>query len=248
MSALRSLAYSLIFYIGGGILAFANEGPNNLFYQGNTAYSHGCYQEAIQAYEAILPYGESPELYFNLQEAYLQEGLISQAILVYERLNLLAPYSKLRAPAFEKIRPYYQNPQWTLAQRLARLFPSPNGWSWALSVSFWGLVASAVGVWLNRPRKRIYDYLLIVSLGGLICSGVAYWGWQAYQKVGIILNLTPLKLAPTPQSPYLETLPLGTWVQFEKKAEGYSLVVAPEGQKGWVSEQELEWLIARNAD
>lgn len=243
MPDFRSLTCSLVFYIGTTVLLFANQEPLSLFYQGNVAYTHGHYNEAIQAYEAILAYGQSPELYFNLQEAYLQAGRFSQALLTYERLALLAPYSKLRAPAFEKIKASYQNPPWTLAQRLARILPSPNGWSWVLGVSFWGLLASIRGLWLNKERSRkpygISYCLLLLSLGGLTGAGVACWGWQTYQKTGIVLHPTPLKLAPTPQSPYLDILHLGTYVQFEKQSEGHYLVRLPQGQKGWVTSQDV---------
>lgn len=243
MSDLKSVAYGLIFFVGGCLLAAANEGPQSLFYQGNEAYGQGRYSEAIQAYEAILAYGESPELYFNLQEAYLQEGLIGKALIAYERLELLAPYSKLRTPAFEKIQPYYQKPQWSLAQRLARVLPSPNGCPVALGISFWGL--ASVGLWLHRFRKTMSYILLILSLGGLIGSGLACWGWQTYQKVGMTLSSTPLKLAPTPQSPHIETLALGAWVRLEKRTEDYCLVVLPHGKKGWLAAEELGWLIGK---
>jgi hypothetical protein len=248
MSDLKSLVYGLILYIGGAGILCANRGPQDLFDQGNTGYSQGCYKEAIQAYKAILEYGESPELYFNLEEAYLQEGLISQALLAYERLALLAPYSKLKPAAFEKIGAYYQDPKWSLAQRLARALPYPNGWSWLVGVSFWGLVTSCLGLWLNRLRSRMLYWFLTLSLGGLVLASIGCLGWQSYRKVGIVLHPAPLKLAPTPQSPYLETLALGTWVHLEKQTEGYAWVVLPHGQKGWLNAEDLEWLIAPRAD
>jgi tetratricopeptide (TPR) repeat protein len=52
------------------------------FAKANELYTQGKYEEAAKAYEEILKTGvESPELYYNLGNAYYKSGLLPQAIL-----------------------------------------------------------------------------------------------------------------------------------------------------------------------
>lgn len=63
-----------------------------LFQQGNEAYSHGDYTQAIAQYEELTAtFGLSPAVLFNLANSYAQDGKIGRAILNYERALRLAP-------------------------------------------------------------------------------------------------------------------------------------------------------------
>jgi len=65
------------------------------FTEGNTQYSNGEFQSAIDTYKGILSTGvESGELYFNLGNAYYKNGELANAILNYERALLLKPHDK----------------------------------------------------------------------------------------------------------------------------------------------------------
>jgi len=58
------------------------------------AYKKGSYQQAIQLYEQALKKEQSPELYYNLGNAYYRTNNLSQAIIAYERASKLAPADK----------------------------------------------------------------------------------------------------------------------------------------------------------
>lgn len=59
---------------------------------GDSAYAKGDYQAAIEAYKAILADNSvSPEIYYNLGNAYYKASEIGKAILNYERALLLDP-------------------------------------------------------------------------------------------------------------------------------------------------------------
>ena len=63
-----------------------------LFQQGNEAYSRGDYAQAITQYEELTAtFGLSPAVLFNLANSYAQDGKIGRAILNYERALRLAP-------------------------------------------------------------------------------------------------------------------------------------------------------------
>jgi len=66
---------------------------NDRFAEGNTQYSNGDFESAIETYKGILATGvESAPLYFNLANAYYKNGELANAILNYERSLLLKPH------------------------------------------------------------------------------------------------------------------------------------------------------------
>ncbi|HNX55205.1 MAG TPA: tetratricopeptide repeat protein, partial [Prolixibacteraceae bacterium] len=63
-----------------------------LLQKANDAYTKQQYKQAIEDYNQILKTNlESPEVYFNLGNAYYKTGQYTLAILNYERAKLLAP-------------------------------------------------------------------------------------------------------------------------------------------------------------
>lgn len=78
------------------LLVFASfvmaQSADQLFKQGNDAYAKGKYQEAVNLYDNILSQNlSSPELYYNLGNAYYRLDELGQAVLSYERALKLRP-------------------------------------------------------------------------------------------------------------------------------------------------------------
>lgn len=65
-----------------------------LFAEANTQYAEGNYAEAALQYEQILVEQPSPEVYYNLGNAYFKQGELAQSILAYERALRLQPSFK----------------------------------------------------------------------------------------------------------------------------------------------------------
>lgn len=62
------------------------------FEAGNRHYTDGEYTRAISEYEKVVEAGyQSPELFYNLGNAYFREGQLGQAILNYLRAKKLSP-------------------------------------------------------------------------------------------------------------------------------------------------------------
>lgn len=57
----------------------------------NLAYQSGNYQTAITLYEQALKVGDSPELYYNLGNAYYRSNNITKALINYEKAYMLNP-------------------------------------------------------------------------------------------------------------------------------------------------------------
>ena len=67
----------------------------SIFEEGNTLYSEGKYNEAIEKYEAILNQGlHSAEVYFNLGNAHYKLNRIAPSIYYYEKALQLSPNDK----------------------------------------------------------------------------------------------------------------------------------------------------------
>lgn len=82
----------------GLILVFSLHGrgiastPTALLDSGNAAYSKGNFQKASEYYEGIISLDyESPEVYFNLGNAYYKLDKIGMSVLNYERAKKLSP-------------------------------------------------------------------------------------------------------------------------------------------------------------
>ncbi len=69
-----------------------NDDAKALFYNANSAYQKGEYNEAIKGYESILNQGlESGNIYYNVGNSYFKKGNLGKAILNYERARRLMP-------------------------------------------------------------------------------------------------------------------------------------------------------------
>ena len=64
------------------------------FQEANQLYADGNYTDAVAAYEYLLQEAQTPELYYNLGNAYFRQNELAKAILNYERALRLRPYYK----------------------------------------------------------------------------------------------------------------------------------------------------------
>jgi tetratricopeptide (TPR) repeat protein len=73
-------------------LSLVAQDNSTLIKKGNKDYTDGLYHNAIEDYLKVLGNGyESPELYFNLGNAYFKANDLASAILYYEKAKKLKP-------------------------------------------------------------------------------------------------------------------------------------------------------------
>ena len=145
----RALGLALVAVLLGAGAARADR-LEEAWKRGNDAYLHGDYDAAIAAYEELdRQEVVSPDLYFNLGDAYFKKGALGPAIWAFERAAALDPddddvrYNleqtrKLVArQAHDKIEGEDRDPLWIRAVTSL----SPSAETWLFLVLYLGLFA-----------------------------------------------------------------------------------------------------------
>jgi tetratricopeptide (TPR) repeat protein len=226
-----------------------------IFEQGNQFYQVEDYSAAVEAYEAVHASGfESPDLQYNLGNAYFKTGELGRSILSWERALRLAPGHEDAAANLE------------LAVRLSAddIEPLPRFW-----------LLSAVSWWVNLiPRSALLAVVALAWLA-LTCGALARtlvsaerfkrlggWGIAAGAVVlvllgtnlavrefevgqperGVILAEAVLvRSAPTDDDDLtVFEVHEGTRVLIDQRTEQWAEIVLDDGKVGWVPVEVME--------
>lgn len=162
--------------------------------RGNDAYLHGDYDAAVAAYEELDRQGVlSPDLFFNLGNAYYRRDRLGPAIWAYERAAALDPddddvrYNLAQARkaaarrARDKIEGEDRDPLWV---RVVTALPP--------STETWLFVAAYVGLFAVLFVRRRAGADARTALG----AGAALLGVAALFTGGLLLGRTHLERVP----------------------------------------------------
>ncbi|MFN8153443.1 MAG: tetratricopeptide repeat protein [Bacteroidia bacterium] len=231
-------------------------GVSERYEAANKLYRGKNYQEAAQQYETLIKEGAvSPEVYFNLGNAYYKSGIVSKAILNYERAKILDPSDEdiqfnLRlaySGTVDKIEPipllFYQ--RWWLS---FLHITSPSGWSWASILCIWlTLVIAIYYLFAPTPNAKRNSFLaaftfLLISLTGFFISYAAEHALNAKNSAVVMESTAYIKSSPDDKSTNLFLLHEGTKVEVLKEADGWKQIRIANGNVGWVQESQLEMI------
>lgn len=116
----------------------------------DSAYNRDQYGEAVRLYTDILArQGRSPQVYYNLGNAYYRQGKVAQAVLSYERALRLDPtYADARTNlAFLKTRledkPEQNNSFFSRAHDSIVQSLTANAWAWIAALGFAAICGAA---------------------------------------------------------------------------------------------------------
>ncbi len=231
---------------------FANA-PEALFQQANQAYQANDFTKSIELYEQVLSAGyRSPELEYNLANAYFRTGQRGKAILHYERAKLLSPddadigYNlSLVREQMEKMEslPEFFMVRWW--KHLRMLLPS-NLWGALALVLFWA-GAGGLCLWLfgkTRGQKKtgffvgITLVLLSILPLALALDRVSYE--KSSHEAIVLAPAASLKSAPDSAGSEVYKLQEGEKVELLDLLSGWWQVQLPNGEKGWINGSDLE--------
>lgn len=222
--------------------------------EGNNNYSKGEYKKAIEHYELVLKTNiESPEIYFNLGNAYYKTGQIAPSILNYERAQLLSPndddikYNLQMAQQHVldklEILPEFFLNRWF--RGIQNSF-SADAWSW-ISIALFIITLILAGLYLfsNKPVLRKIGFFF----GGIaIVLCITTWGFassktQLLIKRNTAIVFTPsvtIKGSPDKSGTELFLLHEGTKVNIIDSLGDWRNIQLSDGNQGWLKKEDIE--------
>lgn len=230
---------------------------DSLWSKGVQAYTDGRWSECTESLKALESVGVvSPELYYNLGNAYFKSGDYPHAILYYERTLKISP-------SFEDARINLDFANSLIRDKIDAV-PEFVLKSWARKVcylmpsDFWALIsivlfAAALALFLvfrlgaSRGLRRTGFYCSIVSLILSASSfGMAQWQRNSYLKADGAIVMKPVasvKSSPSRDSSKdLFVLHEGTKVTVLDTVGEWKNISLSDGRQGWIEESDMEMI------
>lgn len=240
--------------IAFGIAAFNSFGkPADVFEEANEQYRQNKFSDAAALYEKLVHSGNiSPDLFYNLGNAYYKNGDVAKSILYFEKALKLNPADDdiqfnlniARLKTVDKIEPI---PQLFYKRWLFRLTDarSLNFYSMALLVSVWVLWLLAVAYLLSRStfRKRLSFILAFIFLLTSILIFVLFRIKDHRvnkEHYGIIQSLSVfVKSSPDEKGNDLFIIHEGTKVEIIEQLEDWNRIRLANGNQGWIKQADF---------
>lgn len=243
----------LIFSISTVLYTNAQE-VDSLLVKANDYYTKAQYQDAINTYNNILELGyESPEIYYNIANAYYKENVIALAILNYEKAIQLAPndedikYNLELTNRFviDKIEvlPVFFITGWI--RNLKSMFTSDL---WAIiSLICFILTLVFISIFLYSRRVGLKKISVSFAFFILIMSTISFvFSYQQKQAIlngntAIVTSLSvTVKSSPDISGTDLFVVHEGTKVWIKDKISDWNKIKLSDGSIGWLKADDIE--------
>lgn len=226
------------------------------FRKGNEAYQNKAYDEASTAYEGLIGNDlVSVALYYNLGNAYYQQGKLGQAVLNYERALKLSPNDEQVINNLNVVSQELKDIQvgiekssvieaWMSLQHLQ----TSKGWGWLGIVFIW-LGVGGIILWLLGPSRQLKKagflagivLLILCLLPFLFAYGRAQEEYHSMEAI-IMVEETTLKTAPESESKAIQALHEGTKVKVIDVIGEWHKVRLSDTTEGWLLVSDTEFI------
>jgi tetratricopeptide (TPR) repeat protein len=232
----------------------ASDKADSLFILGNEFYQSGDYEDAIATYLKVDSMGlYSPELYFNLGNAYFRSNKLGKARIYLERAALANPSDEDYAANLEYLKSmltdkFDEIPELFLKTWLRDMVNVMNTDAWLkLSLIFFLLFLSGIALYffIYHPGFRKTGFFggilfLIFSILALLFS-VKQNQRQFHTHHAIIMEASQsVRSAPRESGKDLFLLHEGTKVKLEKEVDEWIEIRVSDGRKGWIPRSVVE--------
>ncbi|MDQ1267219.1 MAG: hypothetical protein QG635_2373 [Bacteroidota bacterium] len=224
------------------------------FDKANQLYQKGDYEKASALYSQIIGRGyESPEIYFNLGNAYFKLNKIAPSILNFERAKRMAPDDEdidwnlkvARMKTVDKIEPIPKFFIYAWVDSISDSMSSEN-WTAASVVITWLFFIFLSGfffIW-NSIGKRIFFGLAGISLLiGILCfvfAGQQYAVENSKDSAIIGQPNVYVKSSPDEKGMDLFILHEGTMVKVIDHVGEWQKIRLADGNVGWLPVKSIE--------
>ncbi len=215
---------------------------------GDSAYAKEQYQQAITIYERLLEDGVSPDIYYNLGNAYYRMDNITKAVINYERALRLSPgdadirfnLQMAREKTIDRITPESEMFFVIWYKSLVNTM-SVDGWAkTALFSLALAILLSLVYLFSERIALRKIGFFggIIVIIVFLASNLFAYQQGNKqsnYHSAIIISSAITVKSTPSESGTDLFVLHEGTKVEIiDDSMEEWKEIRLSDGKEGWV--------------
>jgi tetratricopeptide (TPR) repeat protein len=222
--------------------------PGELFVHANSAYEAGDYPRAIELYRALVERGhDNGHLHYNLGNAYLRNGELGRAVASYRESladlprdqDVAANLSFARRSTKDALTPPEPSP-WlrTLVPWHYELSRRELTWTvLALNLLFWCALAGLLfrRRWASLSWTALGLLLLLLATGG---SLLVRHLWPTRVAVVLPQEIDAVS-GPGSDAVVRFKLHAGTEVEVEGEREGWVRIALPDGQQGWVAEDQV---------
>ena len=214
--------------------------PGAQFAKANQEYAAGDFKAAIDDYEELVRSGQdTPNLFYNLGNAYFRKTDFGRAILNYERALALDPHHP-EAEANLRIARDEARALELVPNRWERIFAfaDENQYALVASTSFWIGIFSVTAWVLGRRRGRGAVALSILSLSTFaIAVGASYELGRGKNGRGLAIvtgDKVEARLATADNANRVLTLPAGSEIKIASQRGDWLYAVLPNNLRGWI--------------
>jgi tetratricopeptide (TPR) repeat protein len=220
--------------------------PAAQFAKANQEYAAGDFRAAIADYEELVRSGQdTPNVFYNLGNAYFRQNNFGRAILNYERALALEPHHP-EAQANLRVARDEARALELIQNRWERLFAFANENQYAVTaaIAFWiGLFSIAVFIF-GRRRSRSAIALSILSLSIFAIAILAIYQ-LGHGKNGEGLAIVTgenveARLATADNANRVLTLPAGSEIKIVSQRGDWIYAALPNNLRGWMAANSVE--------
>ncbi len=220
--------------------------PNSQFVKANQEYAAGDFNAAASDYEELVRSRvDTPNLFYNLGNAYFRKKDFGRAILNYERALALDPRHP-EAQANLKIARDEARALELIPSPLERSleFATPNQYATVAAIAFWICAFCLAALIFNRHRSGGTIALSILSL--LIFASAMFAAWKLERgKNGPGLAIVTVqdadaRLATADNANRILALPSGSEIMVVSQRGDWIYAELPNNLKGWMPAKSAE--------
>lgn len=226
--------------------SFASAQSNAQFVKANKEFAAGDFDSAARSYEELVRSGkDTPNLFYNLGNAYFRKKDFGRAILNYERTLALDPRHP-EAQANLRIARDEARALELVPTKMERLFAvaTPNQYVAATAIAFW---ISAFSIFaLIFYSRRNFRVIALLFLSSLIFALTAVAAWELERgKNGrglaiVTAENADARLATADTANRVLALPAGSEIRILSERGDWIYAALPNNLRGWMPAKSAE--------
>ena len=216
------------------------------FAKANQEYAAGDFDAAVRGYEELIRSGQdTPNLFYNLGNAYFRKKDFGRAILNYERALMLDPRHP-EAQANLRIARDEARALELVPTKMERLLATatPTQYAIAAAVAFWIFAFSVVVLIFSLHRSRSLIALTMLSLLIFATTTLATWqlarGTNGSGLAIVITDNADARLATADTANRVLALPAGSEIRILSERGDWIYAALPNSLRGWMPAKTAE--------